>query len=119
MVQKALVILYTFLVSAVAQQNSKDPIDDFCRRYKHQTCIIDSKLYIDGGLVYYGTSVNNDSQPESSMSFNIFITPIDIRANRADTWLLWEDLNDPGTGFPTQKKDLVKVGTILMTWCYC
>ena len=54
------------LAVAVAQQNIKDPIDDFCRRHKQQTCMIDSKLYIDGGMVYYGGEKNNDSKAEQS-----------------------------------------------------
>lgn len=103
-----LAILCFFLLSAVAQQNSKDPIANFCRRYKHQTCIIDSKLYIDGGLVYYGTSVTNESLPESSMYSNAPITPKGVRTDRADTWLLWEDLNNTGTSFPKPNTDLVK-----------
>jgi hypothetical protein len=54
------------LAVAVAQQNIKDPIADFCRRHKQQTCVIDSKLYIDGGMVYYGGDKNNDSVAEQS-----------------------------------------------------
>lgn len=51
---------------ALAQQNLKDPIADFCRRHRHQTCVIDGKLYIDGGMVYYGGSKDNDSVAEQS-----------------------------------------------------
>jgi hypothetical protein len=39
-------------VSAAAKQNPKD---DFCRRYGHQTTVIDDKLYIDGGFVDFAT----------------------------------------------------------------
>lgn len=28
-----------------------DPVEDFCRRFGHQTAVVDRKLYIDGGLV--------------------------------------------------------------------
>ena len=56
----------TILAVTAAQQNLGDPINDFCRRHQHQTCIIDSKLYIDGGKVYYGGSVDNDSVAEQS-----------------------------------------------------
>ncbi len=34
--------------SSVAQM---DPVKNFCRRFGHQTTVIDRKLYIDGGLV--------------------------------------------------------------------
>lgn len=58
--------LSAILAVAAAQQNVGDPINDFCRRHHHQTCIIDSKLYIDGGKVYYGGSVDNGSVAEQS-----------------------------------------------------
>lgn len=54
------------LAATAAQQNVGDPINDFCRRHLHQTCIVDNKLYIDGGKVYYGGSVDNGSVPEQS-----------------------------------------------------
>lgn len=30
-----------------------DPVRDFCRRWAHQTAVVDRKLYLDGGLVNY------------------------------------------------------------------
>ncbi|KAF3036160.1 hypothetical protein E8E12_003136 [Didymella heteroderae] len=85
-----LFLIGVFVTLVVAQQNSKDPLTDFCRRHQHQTCVIDSKLYIDGGLVYYGTSVTPDSQPERN------------------TWLLWGDLADLSAGTPPLYKNLTK-----------
>ncbi|RFN44933.1 hypothetical protein FIE12Z_10828 [Fusarium flagelliforme] len=32
---------------------AKDPKDNFCRRFAHQTTVIDDKLYIDGGWVNF------------------------------------------------------------------
>jgi hypothetical protein len=61
-----LLLVYAALV--VAQQ---DPIQDFCRRHQHQTCVIDDKLYIDGGQVYYGVSVENGSSPQQSESLRL------------------------------------------------
>jgi hypothetical protein len=29
----------------------KDPVNNFCRRFGHQTAVVDQKLFIDGGLV--------------------------------------------------------------------
>jgi hypothetical protein len=54
------------LAVATAQQNLHDPVKDFCRRYQHQTCVIDSKLYIDGGLVNYGGGVTSQTVTEKS-----------------------------------------------------
>lgn len=59
-----LALLNTLLIATAAQQG--DPTKDVCRRHGHQTCIIDSKLYIDGGLAYWGGSVGNDSKAEPS-----------------------------------------------------
>jgi hypothetical protein len=39
------------LVPLVFSQAPQDPIQDFCRRYGHQTSLINRKLYIDGGYV--------------------------------------------------------------------
>lgn len=54
----------TAMVALAAAQH--DPIQDFCRRHQHQTCVIDSKLYIDGGKVHYGVSVENGSIAQQS-----------------------------------------------------
>ncbi|CAE7194317.1 hypothetical protein PTNB73_08640 [Pyrenophora teres f. teres] len=61
-----LLIFSAFCGLVIADQIIHDPIKDFCRRHQHQTCVIDSKVYVDGGLVYYGTGVNLDSQPETN-----------------------------------------------------
>jgi hypothetical protein len=37
--------------SAVLSQAPKDPLKDFCRRFSHQTAVINRHLYIDGGYV--------------------------------------------------------------------
>lgn len=39
------------LLSPVSLQQSPDPVTDFCRRFGHQTAVVDNRLYIDGGLV--------------------------------------------------------------------
>ena len=44
-------LLALFMLSALAQP-PEDPLKDFCRRYGHQTAVIDEKLYIDGGWLY-------------------------------------------------------------------
>ncbi|KAH6616877.1 hypothetical protein C7974DRAFT_53559 [Boeremia exigua] len=85
---RLLLVLLAGLLALATAQN--DPIKNFCRRHGHQTCVIDSKLYIDGGFVYYGTSVTPNSQPESNKR------------------LLWADLNDLGLGVPAQHSNLTK-----------
>lgn len=58
-------LLCAIITFASAQQNIKNPVKDFCRRHSHQTCIIDSKLFIDGGMVYYndhGDSCDNETK---------------------------------------------------------
>jgi hypothetical protein len=46
-----LVISVLFALPTLAQPPA-DPLKDFCRRYGHQTAVIDRKLYIDGGWLY-------------------------------------------------------------------
>ena len=70
-------LLFVFAALVVAQQ---DPIQDFCRRHQHQTCVIDDKLYIDGGQVYYGVSVENGSIPQQSKS--LWLTKSTLLINR-------------------------------------
>ena len=48
----ALLLPFAFQRVSAQQQN---PLDNFCRRYGHQTTVIDDKLYIDGGFVNYDT----------------------------------------------------------------
>jgi hypothetical protein len=60
-------LLFPAILTAVAaQQNIPDPVRDFCRRHQHQTCMIDSRLYIDGGQLFYGGAVGNDSVGQQS-----------------------------------------------------
>jgi hypothetical protein len=59
-------LLPTAILAVAAAQQNADPIGNFCRRHQHQTCIIDSKLYIDGGKIYYGGSVDNGSVAQQS-----------------------------------------------------
>ncbi|KAF5566697.1 hypothetical protein FPHYL_3638 [Fusarium phyllophilum] len=51
-----------------------DPIKDFCRRFGHQTAVVDRKLYIDGGLVNWKPL---ETDPK----------------NYTNTWLMWHDLD--------------------------
>lgn len=94
---------------ATAQQNIADPINNFCRRHQHQTCVIDSKLYIDGGMVYYGGLVTPEVAPQSSMSVGIGTMSGVLWLIHTDTWLIWEDLSDLRSGLPPQYSNLTKV----------
>ena len=46
----------------------KDPLNDFCRRFAHQTAVIDSKLYIDGGFVDWNPISQNDQNYTSEFT---------------------------------------------------
>ncbi|CAG7565299.1 unnamed protein product [Fusarium equiseti] len=54
--------------------NLHDPIEDFCRRFGHQTAVVDRKLYIDGGLVNW-KPLESDHE------------------NYTNSWLVWHDLD--------------------------
>jgi hypothetical protein len=58
--------LFLLIAAATLAAAQLDPVQDFCRRHQHQTCVIDSKLYIDGGKVYHGGSVENDTVARQS-----------------------------------------------------
>ncbi|KAF2117870.1 hypothetical protein BDV96DRAFT_405557 [Lophiotrema nucula] len=76
-------------------QQSKNPLNDFCRRWGHQTAQVDGKLYIDGGLVAW-----------NPLSAN----PL----NYTNTWLLYSDLNTStqDIGMPNQYANLTKNSTV-------
>lgn len=73
----------------------KDPLNDFCRRFGHQTALIDSKLYIDGGLVDWNPISQNDQ-------------------NYTNTWLLYNDLttSPQGINMPQLYANLSKNASI-------
>lgn len=52
-------LLLSLLISSAFAQQPQDPLRDFCRRYSHQTAVIDRKLYIDGGWVYANPILQN------------------------------------------------------------
>lgn len=45
-----LILLVASLDAAAAQL---DPVKNFCRRWGHQTAVVDRTLYIDGGFLNY------------------------------------------------------------------
>ncbi|KAI1034802.1 hypothetical protein LB504_004425 [Fusarium proliferatum] len=63
------------LLLTVHWTTAKNPKDDFCRRFAHQTTVIDDKLYIDGGWVNF-----DDFQQ--------------THENYSNTWLSYHDLNN-------------------------
>ncbi|TVY48309.1 Kelch repeat-containing protein [Lachnellula occidentalis] len=89
---KALGILLLFARVSLQQ---KDPLRDFCRRFGHQSCVVDTKLYIDGGQVNW--------------------TPITAdRQNYTNTWESYHDLttSPAGVGVPQLHANLSKNSTI-------
>ncbi|KAK4169492.1 autophagy-related protein 3 [Cladorrhinum sp. PSN259] len=71
-----------------------DPVTNFCRRFGHQTAVIDRKLYVDGGLINYN--------PLSQYPLNY-----------SNTGLLYHDLDRPGAGdMPQLYANLTKNSTI-------
>ena len=47
-----ILLISTLFALPTLAQAPTDPLKDFCRRYGHQTAVIDRKLYIDGGWLY-------------------------------------------------------------------
>ncbi|KAF4313035.1 Galactose oxidase/kelch beta-propeller [Botryosphaeria dothidea] len=68
---------------------AKDPVRDFCRRWGHQTAVVDRRLYIDGGQVTWNPMSQN---------------PL----NYSNTWFLYNDLDDSASGMPQLHADLNK-----------
>jgi hypothetical protein len=47
------------LLFAQVSLQQMDPVNNFCRRFGHQSCVIDRKLYIDGGQVNWNPVAQN------------------------------------------------------------
>ncbi|KAF2723856.1 hypothetical protein K431DRAFT_292158 [Polychaeton citri CBS 116435] len=69
-------LLTTALAFSFTTLAQNDPLQDFCRRWGHQTAVVDGKLYIDGGFVSYGGSITPNT------------------TNTTNTYLLYSDLQD-------------------------
>ncbi|RMZ78323.1 hypothetical protein DV738_g3952, partial [Chaetothyriales sp. CBS 135597] len=81
------------LIASVSAQAPQDPLKDFCRRYGHQTAIVDRKLYIDGGWVYANPMSQN---PVPAINQN----------------LIYSDLDHASHGMPAQHANLTKNSSV-------
>ncbi|KAH7313854.1 hypothetical protein B0I35DRAFT_480501 [Stachybotrys elegans] len=71
-----------------------DPLEDFCRRWGHQSAVVDGKLYIDGGMVNY--------KPFTSRSQNL-----------SNTFFAYSDIDTVSSeGMPPMYANLSKNATI-------
>lgn len=61
-------VLGFFLLFVGLSLQQKDPVKDFCRRFGHQTAVIDRKLYIDGGFVDWNPISQNRNNYTSESS---------------------------------------------------
>ncbi|KAH7629335.1 hypothetical protein B0T09DRAFT_154672 [Sordaria sp. MPI-SDFR-AT-0083] len=86
-----LLLLFGWLIELSLAQF--DPIKDFCRRFGHQSAVVDDKLYVDGGIVNW--------KPYSETSANI-----------SNQFLLYSDLKHETEGMPNVYANLSKNATI-------
>lgn len=65
--QRPAVYCFLLLLAAthVAAALGQDPVNNFCRRYSHQSTVIDDRLYIDGGYINYGDFPGNPNASPS------------------------------------------------------
>ncbi|KXX75954.1 Kelch domain-containing protein 3 [Madurella mycetomatis] len=66
---------------------------DFCRRFGHQSAVVDNRLYVDGGFVNW--------KPFTEASQNL-----------SNPFLVFSDLDDSAVGMPTLHANLSKNATI-------
>lgn len=72
----------TLLTVAVHAQAPQDPLSP-CRRYGHQTAVIDRKLYIDGGWVYANPIAQNPVPTISKCFESLETRPLTILETKA------------------------------------
>jgi hypothetical protein len=85
--------LLAFHVNVAVQQ--RDPINNFCRRWGHQSAVVDNKLYIGGGLVTYD---GGSGTPENFSSMSICLS---WQSWISAKMLLWEEAINAITQTPT------------------
>ncbi|CAG9983618.1 unnamed protein product [Clonostachys byssicola] len=78
---QALLLLFLLLALQTVLAVSQEPQNNFCRRFSHQSTVIDDRLYIDGGYVNY----KKDDKAYVAT------------ANEPNIWLGYHDLNNFGT----------------------
>ncbi|KAM0334351.1 hypothetical protein ACHAQA_001376 [Verticillium albo-atrum] len=79
------------LLFARLSVQQRDPVNDFCRRFGHQTTVVDNKLFIDGGILNWSP----------------------VADNYTNTWLLYQDLEGVAkSGMPQLHANLSKNATI-------
>lgn len=61
-------LLLSCLAGLGFAQGIDDPVEKFCRRFGHQTALIDRKLYIDGGTINYNPLTDSKSTNQTSMT---------------------------------------------------
>ncbi|KAF4636647.1 hypothetical protein G7Y89_g1418 [Cudoniella acicularis] len=90
-----LTVLGLLLMVAEVSAQSREPIHDFCRRFSHQTAVVDEKLYVDGGVIDWQSQTN----------------PM---TNFSNTFLGFHDLTSspPGIGMPELYANLSKNSSI-------
>ncbi|KAI1490646.1 hypothetical protein F5X96DRAFT_678949 [Biscogniauxia mediterranea] len=87
----AIVVVLSLSEKCFAQRN---PVTNFCRRFGHQTAVIDRKLYIDGGFINWNPLPSDPT-------------------NYTNTWLAYQDLDHPGNaGMPQLSANLSKNASI-------
>jgi hypothetical protein len=76
-------LLGVFLLLVQVSLQQKNPITDFCRRFGHQTAVIDQKLYIDGGMVDWKPISQN---PANYSSMYILLSLRKLEFTRRDRY---------------------------------
>ncbi|KAI9851624.1 MAG: hypothetical protein M1838_003218 [Thelocarpon superellum] len=74
----------------VACHATEDPLDDFCRRFGHQTAVVDRRLYIDGGLVNWNPLAQN---PDNFTNTGLLYSDLDQLSVQGGMPQLHDDLN--------------------------
>lgn len=64
-------LLYLAVLALLVPRSwqQRDPVQNFCRRFGHQSTIIDDKLYLDGGLINWNPISTNAQNYSSGLPF--------------------------------------------------
>lgn len=97
-------------LSLSLQQASDVEVQNLCRRWGHQTCVIDDRLYLDGGRISPGPDFESNIK-QSSIMESVPEIPRHRADKSSDTKLMYEDFVDSAgfsRNFPVQYNNLSK-----------
>ena len=111
-VRRMLKLLGLWFLFVTLSLQQKDPVKDFCRRFAHQSAVINRRLYIDGGFVNWNPISQNRNNYTSKFKTSI----CRLRIRDATRWLCDVQIHGSCTKILTPVLRQSKCPNCMPTW---